>query len=122
MKSKVAPMSAPGWRPAAPARACCLTVAATDMTCSERVRDLFERCQRVLEEGGVHIVIDLKAVTIADTKIVACLVALYQLARGTSARLEVCGSPSVCEIASICRLDRLMHELNPEAKQLLRAA
>ena len=89
-----------------------IAVDATDFTCGDHVLKLFEQCRRHFREGGRHVVIDLHSVTRADTKIVACLVALYQIARAASGKLEVCLSQAVVEIASICRLDALVRELS----------
>lgn len=91
-----------------------IIVDATDFTCGDHVLRLFEQCRRHFREGGRHVVIDLHSVTRADTKIVACLVALYQIARAASGKLEVCLSQAVVEIASICRLDALVRELSSE--------
>jgi len=88
-----------------------VVVADSDMTSCERVRDLFNRCRRMLRNGARHVVIDLHGVTVADTKIVACLVALHRLARSVSARLEVSLSQAIIEVARICRLERLVQEL-----------
>lgn len=82
-----------------------------DMTSSERVRELFNRCRRMLRQGAARIVIDLQAVTRADTKIIACLVVLHRIARGASVRLEICLSQTVMEMARICRLEALVQEL-----------
>ena len=84
-----------------------VVVVASDMTSSDRVRDLFNRCQRLLRKGARRVVIDLHEVKAADTKLVACLVALHRLANATSARLELCLSSAVIEVARICRLEWL---------------
>lgn len=89
----------------------CITVDATDLTCGDHVLELFNLCRRAFREGGRHVVIDLHSVTRADTKIIACLIALYQLARSASVRLEVCLSQAVVEIAGVCRLDSFLREL-----------
>jgi anti-anti-sigma regulatory factor len=87
-------------------------VAAADMTSSDQVRDLFNRCRKMLRQGVRHMVIDLHGVEAADTKLVACLVVVYQMARSASARLEICLSNAVLEVARMCRLDWLARELS----------
>jgi anti-anti-sigma regulatory factor len=91
--------------------ACRITVESTDMTCDDRVHDLFNRSRRALRKGARHVIIDLDSVIVADTKIVACLVALYQIARSAAARLEVRLSTAVKEIARVCRLEKLVTEM-----------
>ena len=93
-----------------------ITVQANDLTCGDRVLELFDLCRGVFREGGRHVVIDLHSVTRADTKIVACLVALYQIARTASARLEVSLSQAVLEIANVCRLNALVRELSADCR------
>jgi anti-anti-sigma regulatory factor len=78
-----------------------------DMTSSDRVRDLFNGCRRLLRRGVTHVVIDLQAVTAADTKLLACLVALLRLARSASAHLEICLSSAVLDVARVCRMEWL---------------
>ena len=68
---------------------CRIVIDAADMTSCERVHDLFNRCRRALRSGIRHVIIDLHAVTSADTKLIACLVAFYRMARAASAQLEV---------------------------------
>ena len=87
-------------------------VAAADMTSCDQVRELFNRCRRMLRQGVRHVVIDLHGVEAADTKLVACLVVVYQMARSASARLEICLSNAVLEVARICRLEWLARELS----------
>ena len=91
---------------------CRITVDTTDLTCGDRVLELFDLCRGAFRDGGRHVVIDLHSVTRADTKIVACLIALYQIAKAASAKLEVCLSQAVVEIAQVCRLDTLVRELS----------
>jgi hypothetical protein len=93
---------------------CRIVIDASDMTCDDRVHDLFTRCRRAFRAGMRHVVIDLHAVTIADTKLVACLVAIHRMARGASVRLEASLSSAVLEITRICRLERLARELTPQ--------
>ncbi len=91
-----------------------VVVVAADMTSSDLVRDLFNRCRRLLRQGTRHVVIDLQEVRIADTKLVACLVVLHRMARSASARLEICLSSAVLEVARICRVEWLAQELAPD--------
>lgn len=91
--------------------ACRITVESADMTSDDRVHDLFDRSRLALRKGARHVIIDLDSVVLADTKLVACLVALYQIARSGAARLEVRLSCAVMEIARICRLETLVTEM-----------
>jgi len=91
--------------------ACRITVDVPDMTCWERVVDLFNRCRSVFRGGIRYLVIDLHAVTSADTKLIACLVAIHRMARAASVRLEVTLSQAVLEMTRLCRLERLARDL-----------
>ena len=93
------------------AQAGTVVVTERDMTDSDCVLALFDRCTKLLREGTRHVVIDLHHVEAADTKLLACIVAIYQMARSSSARLEVCLSNAVREVARICRLEWLTTEL-----------
>ena len=86
-------------------------LADADMTSSDRVHELFKQCRRVLRQGIGHVVIDLHNVRCADTKLLACIIALYQLARSASVRLEICLSNAVLDLARVCRLEWLALEL-----------
>ena len=92
-----------------------VVVAASDMTSSDMVRDLFNRCRRLLRHGAQRVIIDLQCVQAADTKLLACLIALHRLARSASARLELCMSSAVLDVARICRLEWLADEFGPAA-------
>jgi len=83
------------------------------MTSSDRVHELFDQCRRLLRSGIRHVVIDLHNVRLADTKLLACIVALYQMARSASVHLEVCLSNAVLDLARVCRLEWLVMELAP---------
>ena len=76
-----------------------LLIAPRDMTDSDRVAELFHRCERALEQGIRRVVIDLKSVETADTKLLACIVAIYQMARSAMVRLELSLSNAVREVA-----------------------
>jgi hypothetical protein len=88
-----------------------VVVAASDMTSSELVHDLFNRCRRLLRHGARRVIIDLESVQAVDTKLVACLVVLHRLARAGSARLELRMSAAVRDVARICRIEWLADEL-----------
>lgn len=81
------------------------------MTDSDCVHALFDRCESMIRKGVRHVVIDLHEVETADTKLLACIVAIYQLARSASARLELSLSNAVRDLARICRLEWLTNEL-----------
>jgi anti-anti-sigma regulatory factor len=76
-----------------------------DMTCCEHIRQLFIQSRRTIRGGAKRLMIDLRHVEQADTKLIACLVVVYQIARSWSAQLELRSSPAVRRIAEICRLE-----------------
>lgn len=81
----------------------------SDMTSCEQIRQLFVRCRRIIGEGNA-IVLDLNNVDQADTKLMACLVAVYQLARASSVRMELCPSMAVRDVVEVCRLGWLLEQ------------
>jgi hypothetical protein len=81
-----------------------------DMTSADRVHDLFMRFRGLVRRGARHVIIDLREVDAADTKLVACLVALQRMAIAASVRLELCLSRRVRDVAGICRLEWLADE------------
>ena len=89
-----------------------------DMTSCEQVGLLFQRCRRTIVAGGVaagrrSITLDLREVAKADTKLVACLVAVYQLSTESSVRLEMRASRVVLDLFELCRLQRLIDQTAP---------
>jgi ABC-type transporter Mla MlaB component len=85
-----------------------------DMTSCEQVGVLFQRCRRVIGEAGRRaVVLDLLDVGQADTKLVACLVAVYQMSRDSSVRLEMRASRVVLDLFELCRLQRLVDQTAP---------
>lgn len=77
-----------------------------DMTSDDQIGQLFSRGRQLIRSRCAdRVVIDLQKVSRADTKLIACLVVLYQVARSASIRLELCVSQAVLDIATICRLD-----------------
>jgi len=92
-----------------------LVVTARDMTSGERVGELFNCALDVLRERPPQVLIDLHGVTAADTKLLACIIALYRLALEMSVQLEVCVSNAVMEITRICRLEPVLGRVAREA-------
>jgi hypothetical protein len=84
--------------------------AAADMTSCEQVRQLFLHCRRSIGDAGGCLQVDLKGVDQADTKLMACLVAVYQLARAASVRMELSPSGCVLQMAEVCRLGWLIDQ------------
>jgi hypothetical protein len=82
-----------------------------DMTVADHVGDLFGRAGVAIKAGASCVIIDLHDVDAADTKLIACLVALYQLARCGSGRLELRLSQAVINVAEVCRLDAWLRRL-----------
>ena len=66
------------------------------------------KCAKAIGENHRSVVIDLGLVQLADTKLIACLVTIYQLAMSSSVRLELRPSEAVMELAQFCRLDWLI--------------
>lgn len=113
-----------------------LVQAAPDMTSCEQVRQMFIRCRRLIRQddragaaggagGGAGggrrgMVIDLRSVTQADTKLMACLVGVYQLARTSSVPVELRASRAVAEMMDFCRLSWLLEWTRPRAEQATR--
>ena len=79
-----------------------------DMTQCDQVRSLFSRCRNYVERGRGRLVIDLRGIDNADTKLAACLVAIFRLARSTSVRVELMLSEIAWNVLSLCRLDEVM--------------
>ena len=89
-----------------------------DMTSCEQVGQLFQRCRRTIIAAGIaagrrSVTLDLLEVAKADTKLVACLVAVYQLSKDSSVRLEMRASRTVLELVELCRLQRLIDQTAP---------
>ena len=55
-----------------------------------------------------EVMLDLSEVAKADTKLMACLVALYQHARERQVAMRLQASPAVTEMAKVCRLNWLI--------------
>ena len=53
-------------------------------------------------------IIDLRQVESADTKLMACLVAVSQLARASSVRVELWSSTAVLDMMEFCKLRWLL--------------
>jgi anti-anti-sigma regulatory factor len=79
-----------------------------DMTNCEEIRALSLKCARAIGSGHGVLVIDLSTVERADTKLMACLVSVVQLARSSSVRLELRSNRTVRELAEFCRLTWLI--------------
>lgn len=91
----------------------CVLHAAGDMTSCEQVRRLFNHCRRAIGERHDGLVIDLKNVTRLDTKLMACLVAVYRQAAASKVRLELLCPASVLSMAEVCRLNWLIERTAP---------
>lgn len=86
------------------------------MTGCDEIRALSLKCARAIGAGGRLLVIDLTTVERADTKLMACLVSVFQLARSSSVNIEFRSSRTVNELAEFCRLTWLMEQVrSPEA-------
>ncbi len=83
------------------------------MTSCDRVRQLFMRYHHAAGSGNRSMRIDLRKVQAADTKLMACLVAVYRLAKSDSIQLELSPSSTVRNLAEVCRLDWLIEHTAP---------
>lgn len=80
-----------------------------DMTSVEQVRLLLNCCRQVIALSPRRaILLDLRDVVRADTKLIACLVVIVQLARRASVRIDLRGSRAVADLAAVCRLPWLV--------------
>jgi len=87
---------------------------AGDLTSCDDVGQFFQRCHGIIAAAGRRsITLDLLEVVKADTKLVACLVAVYQLAKDSSVRLEMRVSRTVRELFELCRLQRFIDQTAP---------
>jgi ABC-type transporter Mla MlaB component len=88
-----------------------LAVADADLTDSEAVRRLHMRGRAMLARPNVRrLRIDLRHVAAADSKVVACLVALHRLARSRNAAMDVSIAPALRDVFVLFRLERLVPE------------
>ena len=78
------------------------------MTQCDEVRALLASCRDYLEHGEGRLVIDLRTITDADTKLAACLVAIFRLARASDVRIELMLSDVAWNVLTICRLNDVM--------------
>lgn len=90
-------------RPGVPDRR--IVEAQADMTSCENIRRLFIAGRRAIRAGPASLSIDMRRVDLADTKLIACLVVLYQIARSWNVPLALHPSAPVLEVGSMCRLD-----------------
>lgn len=84
-----------------------------DMTCCEAVLRLFKRCRRIIRQKPECLLVDLRRVKKADTKLIACLVALYQAAEAKSVRLELQPCSVIEDLFIVCRLQGLIERTRP---------
>lgn len=85
--------------------------AGRDLTAAEDVRAFLARCHRAIRAGGPRITLDLSAVELADTKIVAALIAAYQHALRSSVVIRVVPSEAVGRVMRLCRLENILNRL-----------
>lgn len=88
-----------------------LAVVEVDLTDSEAIRRLHGRARAMLARPNVkRLSIDLRTVASADSKLVACLVALHRLARSRNAAMDVRIAPALRDVFVLFRLERLLPE------------
>jgi ABC-type transporter Mla MlaB component len=78
------------------------------MTSCEQIRELSLKCAKAIGDKRRSLIIDLVQVERADTKLMACLVSIYQLALSSSVSVELRPSASVLDLAEFCRLGWLI--------------
>jgi ABC-type transporter Mla MlaB component len=81
------------------------------------VQDLHERCRCGLVSGAKLILLDLSDVRVADTKLVACLLACLRMAHREGAQLRIRPSAAVQTWCNLCRIN-----LGPGLLQTARSA
>jgi ABC-type transporter Mla MlaB component len=79
-----------------------------DMTDCDSIRGFFVRCARSIDDGCDSLVIDLNQVQRADTKLMACLIAVFQHARAASVKVELWSSDAVLDMIEFCKLRWLL--------------
>lgn len=82
----------------------------SDMTGCEQIRELSLKCARAIGSGASLLVLDLTSVERADTKLMACLVSVFQLARSSAVSVHLRNSQTVSELAEFCRLTWLIEQ------------
>ena len=78
------------------------------MTACDSIGALFTRCSKSIHDNAGVLVIDLGRVEHADTKLMACLVAVHQKARASSIRVELWSSKAVLDMIEFCKLRWLL--------------
>jgi ABC-type transporter Mla MlaB component len=86
-----------------------------DMTACDAIAWFLDRCARIIGDRPHALQIDLRIVQHVDTKFMASLVAVYQLARRSSVRIELRASQSVLELMEFCKLRAMLGELTSAA-------
>ena len=82
--------------------------APSDMTDWKSIRDLQQRCESSLRQPRRRVVLDLRSVTGADSKLIAYLVFAVRKAAAKPRRLEIRPSRSVRSWAAVCRVEDLL--------------
>ncbi len=99
-----------------------VVVQTTDLTHGREVKRLFQECRRILKLQPRRLTIDLTLVQKADTKLVGCLVRLYQLAGAASVTVEMILPHSVENILAVCRLEQLIEQTKPAQAPRVKSA
>ena len=80
--------------------------APTDMTDWQCVRDFQTRCDTSAPRS--RLVLDLRSVRWADSKLIACIVLATRRARDRAVRVEIKPSRCVNRWAALCRVDAML--------------
>jgi ABC-type transporter Mla MlaB component len=99
------------WRHARGAEGGRLAPGRVDLSGPADVQALFEVCRRRLARGDEPLELDLTGVLDADTKLLACLVALHRAARVAGRRLTVRVSPVIEQWVRVCKLDGVLADV-----------
>lgn len=113
MRRKTVPLlhTHPGYtRDPQVATAAVVISAPEDLSEEEAVRVIHARARAAIAAGAKTLRVDLAGVIRADTKIVACLVVLRQMAQRAGCTLDVRLSPAVAAWTGVCRLQQVISE------------
>ena len=86
-----------------------LVTAEVDLTDDEAIRRLHARAHAMIEPRAVRrLSLDVRSVAVADSKLIACLVALHRLARSRGVAMEVRIAPQLRQLFTLFRLECLL--------------
>ena len=84
-----------------------------DLTDGQAVREFHQLCEKLVQPGRRRVVLDLRRVSHADTKLVASLVVVLRRAQAAGVTFELHVSPHVGEWIALCQVGRLLRPQRP---------